>query len=114
MRETPPPVAVTLIFTVEAARGEAAVRVMTALPFPGAAMLDCESAAVTPEGSPLTERLRAELNPPPAAVRTVKAALVPGRNVTAGVLEVSVTPGTVTLMVAVRVSPSLVAVMVSV
>jgi len=59
--------------------GEAAVRVMTTLPVPGAAMLVCESAAVTPEGSPLTERFKAELNPPPAAVRMVKAALVPGR-----------------------------------
>jgi hypothetical protein len=74
VRETPPPVAITLIFTVEAASGEAAVRVMTTRPWPGAAMLVCESEAVTPEGNPLTDRFKAELNPPPAAVRTVKAA----------------------------------------
>ena len=94
--------------------GEAAVRVMTTLPVPGAAMLVCDRAAVTPEGSPLTERFKAESNPPPAAVRTVKAALVPGRNDTAGVFEVSVIPETFTLMLADRVSPSLVALMVSV
>jgi hypothetical protein len=107
-------VAVTVRRLVDAVSGEAAVRVTTALPVPGAARLLVESVAVTPDGSPLTPRLTAELKPPPAVARTVNDALVPGCSTTADVLDVSVMPTTLTLTVVVFVSPSPVAVTVSV
>jgi len=60
----PPPVAVIVIFAVEAPQLVPLVNVRTLPPFPGAATAAWLSAAVTPEGNPDSENAIAELNPP--------------------------------------------------
>jgi len=56
---------------------DAAVKVSTLLPFPGAAMPTGLKPAVTPDGRPVTESAIKELNPHKEAVVTVIGVLAP-------------------------------------
>lgn len=68
---TPPPVAVTVAFTVPAVAVLLALNVSVELPLPGAAIDAGLKLAVTPEGNPDTDNETAELKPPVTVVETV-------------------------------------------
>ena len=68
---TPAPVAVTVTLVVSAVALLLAVKVRVELPLPGAAMELGLKLAVTPEGSPETERATEELKPPLIVVEMV-------------------------------------------
>ena len=74
---TPAPVAVTVTLVVPAVALLLAVNVRVELPLPGAAMELGLKLAVTPEGSPETERATEELKPPLTAVEIVLVAELP-------------------------------------
>jgi hypothetical protein len=67
----PPPEAVTVRVKAPVAVVDPADSVKVRLPLPGAAMVEEEKPAVTPLGTPLIDRVTAELNPVPAVVVTV-------------------------------------------
>ena len=75
---TPPPAAVTVMVEVPAAAVEAATSVKVLLPAPGEAMLVGAKVAVTPAGTPVTDRATAELNPFTRAVVKVMGIDPPG------------------------------------
>ena len=68
----PPPVAVTVTFTVPVVAVLPAVRVNADVPLPGAAKDAGLKLAVTPVGNPDAESETAELKPPPTVVVTVE------------------------------------------
>ena len=77
------------------------------MPLPGDAMLADAKLAVTPCGSPLTERVMADLNPVPPAVVRVTGVELPGATLTLVALDVrvNVVANTVRLNVWVLVAP---------
>lgn len=90
-----------------AAAVEAAFKVRTPLPPPGAAMLAGANVPVTPLGNPLTDIPMADLKPFTAAVEKVSFTELPRITVALTVLKVKVKLGTATVkaIVAVRASP---------
>jgi len=89
----PPPAADTVRVKVPSMAVAPAASVKVRLPLPGAAMLVDEKLAVTPAGTPLTDKPMGELNSAPPAVVTVigteppratLALVVPNENVNVG------------------------------
>jgi hypothetical protein len=73
----PPPVALTVTFTVPVAAVLLAESVSVELPLPGAAIVLGLKLAVTPEGKPEMDNEIAELNPPLTVVEIVLAPELP-------------------------------------
>jgi len=112
---TPPPVAVKVKPAAPVAAPEATVRVSVLLPLPGEAKLAGTNFEVTPRGSPLTERLTADLNPVCAAVLSATETLPDTRLALVGVaVSVNVGAGTVSVTVALWLTTPLIPVKVSV
>lgn len=74
---TPPPVAVTVTFTVPVVAVLVAENVRVELPLPGAAIEVGLKVAVTPAGNPDADRDTAELKPPLTVVEIVELPEVP-------------------------------------
>ncbi len=79
VRVMPPPVAAKVSGYVPGASVAAEVKVRVLLPTPGEAMLGGEKLAVSPDGSPLTDRLTALPKPPAVDVVKVICPLFPAR-----------------------------------
>jgi hypothetical protein len=90
---TPPPVAVTVRVQVRAVVPEATASVKVLVPLPGDAMLVGAKLAVTPVGSPLTDKAIADWNPFPAVVVTVTGVEPPCPTLALEALVVSVKLG---------------------
>ena len=114
---TPPPAAVMVRLEFPAGALADAVNVKVLLPLPGEAMLVGAKEAVTPAGSPLTDKATAELKPFATAVVTVTGVEAPEAMLPLVALDESVNVGageTARLRVMVFVMPPPAAVMVSV
>lgn len=89
----PPPTAPTVSVKAPAGAEASADKVKVLLPVPGAAMLFWLKLAVTPVGTPLTEKYTVELNPVPAVVVSVIGTDPAGARLTLAALDVRVKLG---------------------
>jgi hypothetical protein len=114
VRTTLPAVALTVIGVDPTIVEELFANFRTVAPLPGAARLLGAKVNDTPEGSPWTAKVTAELNPPSIVeVRFTKSVSPFPWSVMTELFELSVRPGTSNVKVAVLVIPPPVAVMVS-
>jgi hypothetical protein len=99
LRVTPPPAADRVTVETPALAAVPAVSVKVLELLPGATMLPREKLAVTPFGTPLSEKDTAELNPVPAVVVTVNDPEPPRLTVMLAAFAVSVKAEAVTASV---------------
>lgn len=93
----PPPTAPIVSVKTPAGAEASADKVKVLLPVPGAAMLFWLKLAVTPVGTPLTEKYTVELNPVPAVVVRVKRTDPPGARLALAALDARVKLGFATV-----------------
>jgi hypothetical protein len=114
VRTTLPAVALIMIGADPTIVEELFANFRTVMPLPGAASLLGAKVADTPEGSPWTTKVTAELNPPSIVEVRFTKSVSPARcSVNAELFELNVRPGTSSVKVVVLVTPPPVAVMVS-
>ena len=93
----PPPTAPTVSVKTPAGAEASADKVKVLLPAPGATMLFWLKLAVTPVGTPLTERYTVESNPIPAVVVNVMGTDPPGARLALAALDARVKLGFATV-----------------
>ena len=108
-----PAVALTTTVAEPSVAVEAADNFKAVLPLPGEGNETGAKPAVTPAGSPCTEKLTAALNPPSTAAVSCAVVVPPRLSISAELLAMSVVPGMAKVNIAVLVTPPPVAVTVS-